>query len=116
VQHEPKFYDLPQHLQRVFDGPEFAAALKEANKTVEEFRSAVEKELKALTQEQRREELKNYEELLGAAALHNALERFKGYVGDALKTLHAKHRSEELSAHEAKMASHALAKAKGKAA
>src|SRR5262249_14447309 len=65
----PVNYELVHHLQRVFDSPEFEAARKEANKTLEEMRNDVEKELKAIVQELRRVELHTFEKKLSAQAL-----------------------------------------------
>src|SRR5262245_19216669 len=111
----PHHYDLPNHLARIFDSAEFEAARKEVDKTLHEFRDAVEAELKALTQEQRRDELKNFEELVGAKALSSALEKFRGGVEAELKSLVSRHRADSLAKHEAAATKHVLAAAKKRA-
>jgi hypothetical protein len=75
--HVPSHYSLPEHLSRILASPEFAAAAKEAGKTRDELSAAVAQALKSATQEQRREELRAYEQELGAQALTAAVEKAK---------------------------------------
>jgi hypothetical protein len=109
-------YDLPDHLARLTASKEFSDALKEANRSVEEFRADVEAALKHASKEALKEELRAYEHRLGSQALHNALERFKGDLASELKAVTAKHRADELAIHETALAVKALAKAAGKRA
>src|SRR6516164_3366486 len=96
LKHEPKFYELPHHVQRIYDSPEFAKAAAEANRTVEQFRADVLHVLKDLGKEVRDAELREFERTLGAQALNAALEKFKADVASELKTAVAKARAAEL--------------------
>jgi len=97
--HEPKNYELPHHLQRIYDSAEFAEAAKHVGKEVEAFRTAVMNELKRVSQEVRDQELKEYEAALGEKALYHAVEKFRddlrlelkesGRQGSRRRTCHA---------------------------
>ena len=100
MSHEPKHYNLPDHLQRIYDSAEFASAAKEANRSAEQFRHDVERELKQLTAEVRDQELKEFERDLSRQALNGALEKFKSDVAVQLKSVVAKARAAELRHHE----------------
>ena len=100
MSHEPKHYNLPDHLQRIYDSSEFAAAMKEANRTVEQFHRDVEHALKDLTKTVRDRELHEFERTLGPQVLHAALEKFKSDVATELKAVVAKARASELKHHE----------------
>jgi len=98
--HEPRHYSLPDHLQRIYDSPEFAAALKEANRSTEQFHRDVELALKDLTKKVRDQELKEFERTLGSQALNAAVEKFRSDVAVSLKAVVAKARAAELRHHE----------------
>ena len=98
--HEPKHYNLPDHLQRIFDSPEFAKAVKEVDRSVEQFRGDVERSLKDLTAEVRAQELRDFERELSSQALNAALEKFRSDVAVSLKAVVAKARASELKHHE----------------
>ena len=100
MSHEPKFYSLPDHLQRIYDSSEFSAALKEANRSLDQFRHDVELALKDLTKTVRDRELHEFERTLGPQVLHAALEKFKSDVATELKAVVAKARASELKHHE----------------
>jgi hypothetical protein len=115
VNHEPKHYNLPDHLQRIYDSPEFAKAAKEAERTTDQFRHDVERALKQLTAEVRDQELKEFERTLSSQALNAALEKFKSDVASELKAVVGKARAAEVKHHEAALTAKAIARA-GKAA
>ena len=92
---EPKHYNLPDHLQRIYDSPEFAKAAKEAERTTDQFRHDVELALKDLTKEVRDNELRDFERTLGSQALNAALEKFKSDVAFELKSVVSKARAAE---------------------
>jgi hypothetical protein len=112
--HEPKTYDLPSHLAKIFRSEEYAAAARQVGKTVEAFQQDVTDELKKLTAEQRQEELEAFEHLMGSQALTAALGKFKTEVEGELKKVVAKARATELAAHEAETGKRAIAKAKAR--
>jgi hypothetical protein len=98
----PANYNLPDHLGRIFESPEFEQAAKDVGKSAAEFRHDVANELKTLNEDQKRVELRTYEQQLGAEALHAALVKFKKDVEAELKALHSRNRANELAAHEAR--------------
>jgi hypothetical protein len=73
----PFHYSVPEHLARIIASDEFRQAAKEAGRTSDEFSADVAAALKALTAEQRKEELRAYEEALGVQALTAAVEKAK---------------------------------------
>jgi hypothetical protein len=87
-------------LQRIYDSSEFAAALKEANRTVHEFRLDVEHALKDMTKTVRDRELHEFERTIGSQALKGALEKFRSDVATELKAVVAKARAAEVKHHE----------------
>lgn len=82
-------------MQRIYDSPEFAAAAKEAGRTIAEFHADVEAELKRLVEAQRREELRTFEAALSKEALAAAVAKFK--TDAELKALAARRRADELA-------------------
>jgi hypothetical protein len=113
---EPKSFDLPDCLQRIYDSAEYAAAAKEAGRTADEFRRAVEVELKKFTEEARKEHLRAFEKELGDQAIAHALGKFKGDLEGELKKLVAKRRAEELAAFHETAKRVALGTAKARSA
>jgi hypothetical protein len=107
--HEPKHYNLPDHLARIFESKEFTAAAKEAAKTADEFRHAVTVELKALTEAARKEELRRFEKELGTQALTHALEKLKAGTEAELKAFVSRVRNDEHAAFESEVGKRALA-------
>ena len=112
MSHEPKFYNLPDHLARIFDSQEFHAAAKEVGKAVDVFRYDVTVALKALTEQARKEELQAFEKEVGDRALTHALEKFRDDLGESLKKIVARHRADETAAHEEKLTKRVLAATK----
>lgn len=106
--HEPKNYDLPNHLAKIFGSPEFAAAAKVAEKSYVDFQQYVEKELKRVVGELRGAELHDFEKHLGSQALRAAEAKFKNDLEAELKTLRAKASDVELTAHERALAAEVL--------
>jgi hypothetical protein len=115
--HEPKFFNIPDCLQRIYDSPEFAKAAKEVERTMDQFRHDVELALKNLTKEVRDNELRDFERTLGSQALNAALEKFKSDVALELKSVVSKARAAEVKHHEDALTARAIQKARaGKAA
>jgi hypothetical protein len=112
---EPKHYVFENHLAKIFDSPEFAAAAKEVGRSVDAFRQDVEQELKKLTEEARKEHLRTYQKELSEQALIYAVAKFKGDVEGELKKLVARRRAEELSAFQDTLKKVAITAAKAKA-
>jgi len=81
-------------------------------RTVDQFRQDVTDELKKLTEEARKEELRAYEKELGDQALTHALIKFKADTDGELKKIVAKRRADELALHETVAGAKALAAAK----
>jgi hypothetical protein len=100
VTHEPKNYDLPTHLAKIFRSPEFAAAAKVAEKSYGDFQQHVTEELKRVVGELRGVELHDFEKHLGSQALHAAQTKFKNDLEGELKALRDKARDVELKSHE----------------
>ena len=112
MNHEPRHYSLPDHLQRIYDSPDFAKAAKEVERTTDQFRHDVELALKDLTKEVRDNELRDFERTLSLQALNAALEKFRGDLAVELKSVVAKARSAELRAHEDALAAKVFKKLK----
>jgi hypothetical protein len=108
VSHEPKNYDLPNHLAKILRSPEFAAAAKQAEKSHESFQNDVGEALKKVVGELRGAELAEFENHLQAQALTAALAKFKTDVEHELKALVTKARAVELKAHEDAVAARVL--------
>ena len=98
--HEPKHYNLPDHLQRIYDSPDFAKAAKEVERTMDQFRQDVELALNSLTAEVRDNELRDFERSLGSQALNAALGKFRDDVASELKSVVSKARAAEVKHHE----------------
>jgi hypothetical protein len=117
VIHEPKHFNIPDCLQRIYDSPEFAKAAKEVERTMDQFRHDVELALKDLTAEVRANELRDFERTLGSQALNAALGKFRDDVTSELKATVAKARAAEVKHHQDALTAKAIQKAKaGKAA
>jgi len=108
VSHEPKNYDLPNHLAKIFLSPEFAAAASAAEKSHADFQQYVEQELKRVVAELRGAELHDFEKHLGSQALVAAQAKFKNDLEAELKALRAKAGDVELAAHERALAAQVL--------
>jgi len=111
---EPKAFNLPDCLQRIYDSPEYAAAAKEAGRAADQFRADVEAELKKFTEEARKEHLRAFEKELSDQAIAHALGKFKGDLEGELKKLVAKRRAEELAAFHETVKKVALSAAKAR--
>jgi ribosome recycling factor len=113
--HIPANYNLANHLAEIFRSPEYAEAAKQVGLTVEQFQHDVTVAVTALTEEQRKEELKVYEKELSEQAIAHALGKFRGDLEGELKKLVAARRSKELADFSETVKKTALVTAKAKA-